>query len=309
MKPSRYYLGIDGGQSSTKALIGDEHCNILGRSVAGPCNHVSSVEAAAKFRRVIESCVAGACESAQIDPAAITFSAVCLGLSGGPEDKEALIRMIVRSERYKVTHDAEIALSGALAHQAGIIAIAGTGSMVFGRSESEQTARSGGWGYVFGDEGSAFDLVRRSLRAVLKEEEGWGPPTELSPRLFEATSSASGNDLLHLFYTAPWPRDRIARLAPVVSQAAEAGDAVALNILANASDDLAEFVAGLHAHLFTGPVPVAPIGGVFKSAIYRTLFATSVTRLTGCSVIDPKGEPAMGALREAIALDVVHTER
>ncbi|MBV9670050.1 MAG: hypothetical protein JOZ43_03755, partial [Acidobacteriales bacterium] len=198
---SRLYLGIDGGQSSTKALIAKESGRIIGHGRAGPCNHVRTCQGRAKFFEAVSGSVNAACNQAGIDASTVTFAAVCLGFSGGPEDKEAHSRELIRSTKYKITHDAEIALSGATAGQPGIITIAGTGSMVFGRNAAKKTARAGGWGYVFGDEGGAFDLTRRALRAALQFEEGWGRPTVLRAVLLESTGARDANDLLHRFYT------------------------------------------------------------------------------------------------------------
>ena len=128
------YLGVDGGQSSTTALIGDEAGRVLGRGRGGPCNHAGSVEGREKFNRAMRDCLGGACTQAGLDPAHVRFAAACLGLSGGPEDKQAILREILRAEKLILTIDAVVALSGATAGQPGIITIAGTGSIAFGRN-------------------------------------------------------------------------------------------------------------------------------------------------------------------------------
>src|SRR5437867_2319445 len=157
----RLFLGVDGGQSSTKALIGDETGRVLGAGSGGPCNHVGAAEGASKLKQAVAECVGKACEQAGLDAAQVRFEAACFGMSGGPEDKEALLGRILRAAKLIVTHDAVIALSGATAGEPGVITIGGTGSIAFGRNESGRVARAGGWGYVFGDEGSAFDIVRQ----------------------------------------------------------------------------------------------------------------------------------------------------
>ena len=218
----RLYLGIDGGQSSTTALIGDETGRVLGMGRAGPCNHAAAGEGRRKFVAAITDSVNQAAAAAGvIQP--VRFEAACLGLSGGPDDKEALAKETIHAERYLITHDAHIALAGATGGEPGIIVIAGTGSMVFGRNAAGVTARAGGWGYVFGDEGGAFDLVRQALRAVLRNEEGWGPPTALREALLQASGARDGNHLLHLLYTDEYPRDRVAGWANLVDQAARDG--------------------------------------------------------------------------------------
>ncbi|HEX4771741.1 MAG TPA: BadF/BadG/BcrA/BcrD ATPase family protein [Bryobacteraceae bacterium] len=299
----RYFLGIDGGQSSTTAVIGDESGNVIGRGTGGPCNHVAAAEAKEKFSRAINGSLGEACQSAQLDVNTLFFAGACLGFSGGPEDKEAYTRALIRSQRYKITHDAEIALTGAHAGAPGIIIIAGTGSMAFGRNAEGKTARAGGWGYIFGDEGGAFDLVKRAVRSVLAAEEGWGAQTLLSNLLLNAAGFATANQLLHGFYTPQWDRARIAKLAPLVTQAAETGDACAMQIIEAAAAKLAWYVQGVYAHIFEDEhPPVATVGGAFQSNLLRDGFVRHVLELTGCAVVLPKLGPAEGALLEAMRL-------
>lgn len=301
----RLYLGVDGGQSSTTALIADEKGRVIGQGHGGPCDHVSGVEGRNRFFTALGDCLEQACREAAIDAETVAFAAACLGFSGGAADKEAYSRELIRSSIYKVTHDAEIALSGATAGEPGIIIIAGSGSMAFGRNAEGETARAGGWGYIFGDEGGAFDLTRQALRAALKAEEGWGPPTRAREMLLEASGARDANDLLHRFYTAEFPRKRIASYAPLVTQAAEEGDAMALRILADAAAKLAWFVEGVYERLFQAGtvVPVAHIGGVFKSARLLKQFADRIRQDLGCPAGPPRLGPAAGALLEAVRLD------
>ncbi len=187
---------------------------------AGPCNHAGADEGRAKLERAVIGSVAAACIQAGLDLAVVRFEAACFGMSGGPEDKEAILASILRTNRLTVTNDAAIALAGATATGQGIVTIAGTGSIAFGRNAEGRTARAGGWGYIFGDEGGAFDIVRQALRAALRMEEGWGARTGLRAAILEATGSRDANESLHRMYTADWPRDRVATLAPLVDAAA-----------------------------------------------------------------------------------------
>jgi N-acetylglucosamine kinase-like BadF-type ATPase len=296
------FLGVDGGQSSTTALIGDEHGNILGRGVGGPCNHATAAEGRAKLERAVSASLAAACAEAQLDPAIVHFAAACFGMSGGPDDKQQILAALLRADRLIVTHDAAIALSGATPTGQGIVTIAGTGSIAFARNAAGKTARAGGWGYVFGDEGGAFDIVRQSVRAALRVEEGWGPPTVLRDVLLDATSSPSANHLLHLFYTPEWPRSRVATLAPLVDAAATQDDAVALRILENAAQELAMLAASVRGQLWQpdDPVDVAYIGGVFASRHLLERYRTLVELETGNRCSAPLHGPAEGALYEAV---------
>jgi N-acetylglucosamine kinase-like BadF-type ATPase len=279
----RLFLGVDGGQSSTIALIGDEAGQVIGMGRAAACRYDGAIKEAVD--------AAGAPEG---------FEAACFGLSGGSVGRETIVRELVKAERYVVTHDAAIALTGALAGEPGIIAIAGTGSMAFGRNSGGKLARAGGWGYVFGDEGGAFDLVRQGLRAALRQEEGWGPATALHGLLLSASGATDANDAMHRFYTDEWPRERVAALARLVDRVAEGGDHIAQEILKGAAQSLATLAAVVHGQLFgrEEAVTVSYTGGVFRSPVILERFRMLV-ELDGSRVAAPRYGPAAGALIEA----------
>lgn len=294
----RVFLGIDGGQSSTTALIGDEAGRVLGEGRAGPCNHVEEPGRRAKFVAAIGESVQEAIRQAGVAPG---FAAVCAGFSGGAADKDSLTRELIRAERYLVTDDAHIALAGATGGSPGIIVIAGTGSIAYGRNAAGKTARAGGWGYVVGDEGGAFDLARQALRAILRHEEGWGPPTALRSLLLSETGAVTANDLLHRFYTADYPRERAAQLAPLIDRAAAGGDPVATGILDGAAQALATIAAAVKRQLFSAndPTGIHYIGGVFQSERLLAKFRL-LAELDGQNKVQPPlGTPAHGALTEA----------
>jgi N-acetylglucosamine kinase len=298
----KLFLGVDGGQSGTAAVIGDETGRVLGAGEAGPCNHAAAGEGRAKLERAVTGSVAAACAQAGLDPATVAFEAACFGMSGGPEYKEEILAGILRARRLIVTNDAVTALAGATATGQGIITIAGTGSIAFGRNAAGRCARVGGWGYIFGDEGSGFDIARQATRAMLAAEEGWGPGTRLRDLLLEATGTRTANEMLHLFYTDEWPRSRVAKLAKLVDAAAVDSDAVALDIIQKAAQQLALLAGSVRSQLWPEPAPVevAYIGGVFESALLRTRFQMLVELQDGVKCGPPLRGPAEGALLEAI---------
>src|SRR5579872_2922809 len=299
---SRWFVGVDGGQSSTAVLIGDESGQVVGVGHAGPCNHVSTAESHARFRDAISGAVNAARQAAGLME--MRFAAACLGLSGGPQDKETLVREMIPAEHHRITNDAVIALLGATAGEPGVIAIAGTGSIAYGRNAEGRTARAGGWGYVFGDEGGAFDIVRQAVRASLRKEEGWGHATTLGEGLLEATGASDMNDLVHRFYTPAYPRARIASYAPLVDQAARNGDAAAREILQNAAQALATYAAAVRRQLFhRGELSrTSYIGGVFRSEMLRERFAMLVQLESDVPIHPPAMSPGAGALIEAYRL-------
>ncbi len=299
----KLFLGVDGGQSSTTALIGDETGRVVGSGRSGPCNHVNGPEGRPKFINAIGGCIATACQEANLDPKQIEFESACLGFSGGPADKEEILTEILQTRRRTVTTDALIALSGAMAGGPGIIAIAGTGSIAYGRKAEKEIARVGGWGYIYGDEGGGFDLTRQAVRAALRQEEGWGPATSLRDLLLAETGATDANDLLHRLYTTDYPRPKIAALSKVVDKAATNGDAVAHGILTNAAQQLATIASSVRHQLFSkgDPVHVAYIGGVFRSYLLLERFRMLVELEDGNRVTQPIYGPAAGALIEAYA--------
>jgi N-acetylglucosamine kinase-like BadF-type ATPase len=295
------FLGVDGGQSGTLALIGDETGAVLGAGSGGPCNHARAAEGRRKLARAVGDAVTAACGQAGLEAADVQFRAACCGMSGGPDDKEAILRTILPAGVVVVTDDALIALAGACAGKPGIVAIAGTGSIAFGRNQAGRAVRAGGWGYIFGDEGGGFDITRQALRALLRSEEGWGPPTALQPALLAATASHNANEVLHRFYTPAWPRSRVAALAPLVDEAAMAGDAVARDILHNAAQQLALLVAAVRHQLWKPgeDVHVAWTGGAYRSRVLLERFRYLVELEEGSRAGPPQYGPAAGALLEA----------
>jgi N-acetylglucosamine kinase-like BadF-type ATPase len=303
----KYFLGVDGGQSSTTAVIGDELGRVIGMGRGGPSNHVGAAEGRTKFVSAIEGCVTAACaDVGQVGnlrrignpPRPLRFTSACLGFSGGPADKESIVNEILFSDRTLVTHDGLIALSGATAGQPGLIAIAGTGSFAFGRNGAGETARAGGWGYVFGDEGGGFFITRQALRAALRFEEGWGPATALRSMFLDATGARDINNLLHRFYTSEFSRPRIAEFSKAVNDAATSGDEIARAILEEAAQQLAVIAEAVRQKLFGEPALVAYVGGVFRSEILLERFR-AILEAAGNRVMAPIYGPAAGALLEA----------
>jgi N-acetylglucosamine kinase-like BadF-type ATPase len=306
---SKYFLGVDGGQSSTTAMIGDETGRVVGVGRGGPCNHVGASEGRARFIAAVQSSLHAACAQAGLQfgmnaAGSLRFTSACLGFSGGPADKESILSEILASNRILITDDARIALTGATAGEPGLVVIAGTGSIAFGRNADGRTARAGGWGYLFGDEGGGFWIARQALRAALSWEEGWGVPTSLRARLLDYTGKRNMNDLLHRCYTPEFSRPRVASLSILVNHGAESGDPVALEILDTAARELALLAVGVRGQLFTAgeTTLVTYSGGVFRSRIVLGRFRDWMASEAGVHVTPPAFSvygPAIGALLEA----------
>jgi N-acetylglucosamine kinase-like BadF-type ATPase len=299
---AQYFLGVDGGQSSTVALIGDENGVVMGYGATGPSNHVRGPGGLEKLRKAVTISAGAAWRNSPYGGKQLpTFESAFFGMTGGGEDKAPIIRELIRARVLEVSHDAVTALIGATEGQPGIIVIAGTGSICFGMNARGQTARAGGWGYVFGDEGGAFGLARAALVAALRYEEGWGPPTQLRHRIITFSEAKDLNDALHKWYSVDFPRDRVASFSRQVDEAARDGDRVAREILRSGASELAQLVGHVRRRIFKPRdlVLVSHIGGVWKSRIVRDRFRRLVEEQGESRVQAPVLGPAAGALLAA----------
>lgn len=298
------FLGVDGGASFTRAVIGDDSGCIVAHGEGGPSNHVAAAQGRERLLGALLESAGAACQRLGFSLADIEFEAAFLGFTGGEGGKRPVVEELIRANLMALSDDSVTALAGALGGQPGIITVAGTGSITFGRNAQGQTARAGGWGYVFGDEGSAYDLTRQALRAALKFEEGWGPRT----MLHEMLRSAVGLDDIRLvqrkLYTAEYTRDRVAALAPLVEEAARRHDPVAREVLETAARQLAAITEVVRARLFAPQetVTIAHVGGVFRCESVLSEFVRLLKAAGKNHVIAPLHQPAVGALIEAYRL-------
>lgn len=254
------YLGVDGGGTKTDLAIVDASGKVIARR-QGPTSNQVVVGFAQASGALIELITDAAAEA----NVPVPLTAGWIGLSGSdrPEDREAFARALdylVGDLRF--TNDAELVLSGT-PDGAGIALIAGTGSIAFARNADGMTGRSGGWGHIFGDEGSAYGVAVDGLRAVAAATDGRGPKTTLADVLLDAWQAETPHQLIRRVYAPGVTKADIAATAPLVIAAAEAGDAVAVGIVERAGDGLAELVVSLARRVpFTAPPPVACTGGL-----------------------------------------------
>jgi glucosamine kinase len=258
------FLGIDGGGSKTVCVLGDQ-TTILGRGRAGGSNVIRLGEALA--REALHSAIGQACAAANIDSA--TISQTCIGVAGaGREDiAEKVQRLIAElvGGKILVVGDMEITLHAAFGGGPGVIVIAGTGSIAFGRNSRGQTARAGGWGFAISDEGSGHWIGKRAVRAAMRARDE-GTNGVLLEKVLKSFAVASADELVLAASASPPPD--FAKLLPPVLEAAEAGDAVANSVLIQAGTELAELARIVIARLFTEKeaVPVAMSGGVIHNS-------------------------------------------
>ncbi len=242
---AEWLLGIDGGGTSTIAWLADAGGRVLGRGRSGPSNPkaVGTETALAALR----DARAGAFQDAGLTPATVAMA--CLGLAGfdRPEDRALLSdwsESVFPARRHELVNDGDLVIAAGTPDGWGLGLIAGTGSIAVGRAPDGRRARAGGWGHIFGDEGSAYGVAVAGLRLTARRADGRVMPQRdldaLTPLICEALAVATPERLVTAIYSGEFDRTRIASLAPLVAEAARRGDGRADALVSEAAQHLAE---------------------------------------------------------------------
>ena len=304
----KYVLGIDAGGTKTACILADEHGNVVAEARGGGANLMSAGELGVEktLHHVMDEAIG------QLD---VVPSAVCLGIAGADRPGDAtVVRGIMRRIGFKarvvVVNDALVALVAGAGHQPGVVLIAGTGSIAYGRDAKDRAARAGGWGHVLGDEGSGYWIGRRALAAVMRQGDGRGAPTALRPAVLKHFGVSRPADLVHVVYEGGLTLPAIAALAPLVAAARQAGDAEAIRILDEAADELALSAASVIRRLsMEGEAfPFVLAGGIFDGVPWlRAALAERVCRVSPKATTTRLEVPAAhGAV--TLALDALRGE-
>lgn len=260
---SELILGVDGGQTSTAALLASSDGTILGVGFGGPANHIHEAGGMERMQRSLRDAVTAAFAQAGITPVAVVSA--CFGMTGAAEYVAQVAPQFLTAGQLSAYHDVVTALAGASIATPGVVVIAGTGAIAYGRSADGRAAQADGWGYLMGDEGSAYAIGLAALRAAAQAEDRRGPATLLRayvPRFWHAADLRAVRALL---YGGQMTRAEIAGLAWVTACAADQGDAVAQAILTAAGQSLARSALAVIAALGEQQPLVYPTGGVFRS--------------------------------------------
>lgn len=306
----RYVLGIDGGGTKTVCVLMDETAQIQGRGETGAANYQTvGIHVALNS---IQSAIHAALKS---HTTKIKIEAICFGLAGVGRSADIqivnnLVQELTTNHSLPITwalqppnivisHDALIALVGGIGYPVGIVAIAGTGSIIFGQNRQGRTQRVGGWGPILGDEGSAYQIAVQGLKASLRAYDRRSEPTSLQARFIEHLGLQSIESLIEVVYQRGWGVKEIAALAPIVDQAAASGDVVATTIIDTAVQELVKATSVVIDDLFSPAeaFKVVTAGSVWcGNSQVRDKFASDVIRhAPSAEVIFPQYEPAYGA--------------
>lgn len=296
----RNVIGIDAGGTKTLGILADENGQVLAQMRAGGANLRVHGELA------VEKVLYQVLEGLEL-PGSPAAGALCLGMAGvgRAQDREVIegvLRRLGRKQHVRVVNDAYVALAAGAESRTGIALVAGTGSIAYGVDSSGKSARSGGWGFLLGDEGSAFWLGHAAVRAGIRAADGRGPKTQLFDRICQDLGVSAPAELIDWFYDQELARYRVARLAPLVEECASQGDETAFGLLDQAAFHLTQAAQAVARELhFEGRYPVVLSGGAYKAC--PSLASRVETRLDlPADIVRLLVEPAVGAVRLAVEM-------
>ncbi len=306
-------LGVDGGGTKTIAwLAGGPHDEVLGRGSAGPSNQRAVGPRLAMSH--LDEAIEQAFSNAGIDRA--TVAAACFGLAGADRESDRSVVLQWASESrvarsVRIVNDAAPLLHASDGDGTGIALIAGTGSLAWGCHADGRISRSGGWGYLLGDEGSAYSLGLASLQAVTRHADGRGASTQLTNAILSHLSLKQPSDIVAAVYGADVPRAVIAGLAPVVFLQAELSDDVACEIVRFQATELAAMVSSVARKLnFSEGFSLSMTGSVllhqqaYRNEVRRSLELQS-QNVTRCVLVEHAVE---GSVKIARSMATAMTE-
>ncbi len=290
-----YRLGVDGGGTTTRVVIVDEQLQIIGRGEAGASNlHSVGLHRATENLLVA---IEAAQKAAAIPPEQVVSWG--LGLAGAcsaAEQAQWRHQLVAHAGEavLVIDEDAAAAQAGAFGGEAGAVCIAGTGANCFGINERGERARADGLGPLLGDRGSGYWIGEQALRAVCLAADGCGPGTALQAKVLAFLEIQTIDELVQLVYRDDWAKSRTAALFPLVVEAANESDRVALRILQQAGTELAQTTLSvLHSLAITR---VAVTGGVLsRDTPVRSAYEVALRRENDAIEIgEPRFDAAIG---------------
>lgn len=258
-----YYIGIDGGGTKTSFELYNEAGECVGKSRKATCHplQVSSSEAI----QILEDGV----HDLTKDLASEADVFIALGLAGYGEDQalrskiERICEKALKAYEYYLFNDVEIALEGALAGAEGILVIAGTGSIALAKQDNRYQ-RVGGWGYMLGDEGSAYWISKEIFKHYTMQVDGREEKSELVTLVKEGLDLKEDYDLISYFANEiENDRRAIAKHAILLEKLLELEDPAALQILEKLAKEIALLINTL-GKSFDKKIKTSYLGGVFN---------------------------------------------
>jgi N-acetylglucosamine kinase-like BadF-type ATPase len=296
-------IGADGGGTKTACAIAQMNGRIIGLGYAGPSNHLRLPGRHAQAAEaVLEGAQAAFADSgmagARVRQAYLALAGV--GTDGVNVKMMDAARQVLDAEEIIVDNDAVAGLAAATGQLYGVVIIAGTGSIAVAVDREGRRARSGGWGYRIGDEGSGQWIGRLGLAAAARAHDGRGGPTALVARALEHFSIETVDEIRSVLYRQPTNNRDIADFCVQVVAAAWEGDEVAMDIIGQAGRELAlaAWAAARSLGMDSTEFPVSPNGSVFKAGdVITSPFKEELGRLAPTAeVVSAPFPPVVGAV-------------
>lgn len=304
------FLGVNGGGITTEFVLIDANGKILARHQDGPAYYLETGLDALK--ELLGRGIKAVASSSSMQSTQIAYGFIGLpayGEDGKIIDKlDTAPRPALSEARYRVGNDMTCSWAGALACEDGINIFAGTGSIAYGEYRGRR-ARAGGWGELFSDEASAYWITREALNVFSRMSDGRMSKGPLHAVLKKHFRIINNLDICAAIYgQGPAARSDIAKLAPLVAQAAREGDAAARQIYVNGAEELAAMVGAVTQWLeipANEPLAVSYTGTMFKEAdLLLAPFKEALARRAPTyRVVAPRLSPAVGAALYAAKLN------
>jgi N-acetylglucosamine kinase-like BadF-type ATPase len=304
----RLFLGVDTGGSKSHAILADNIGHIWGAGKGGS-GHWDGPEGMGGAYLELSRAVKQALERAQVGKKRIVAAGYGLKCVDFPEDIELLAPMVERlgvPGPYVIVNDGYVALRAGTSDYTGISVICGTGTIIVGRNQRGQTFQTISQGPAWGDVGGSDDFVRRATRAVGLEYLGRGKSTALTHRFLELYGASDVTDLVRRWMRQGAQRPD-GRFAPLVFEVADAGDEVALSILADIGRELGANAAAvaIQLGLQSTRFPVVLAGGIFKSgnpSFEEAIISAVHSRAPKAYSVHLDAPPAVGGVLLAMEL-------
>lgn len=299
-------LGVDGGGTKSLGLVADIQGNVLARHEVGASNpNVVGFETATAN---LAELVVHLCDEVRCEPAELRSIVFGLAGAGRDESKRKIREMVTallpgggaKTFSILVETDARIALEGAFGGKGGVAAIAGTGSVVIGKTERGEIITVGGWGRMLGDEGSGYFIGREAVVAVTLQLDGRGNAGTLRDLLAGRFGWKTREDIIDAVYQQKF---ELSRLAPMVLDAAAANDVVAQRMLDRAAGLLVEQIRAVVVRMgIARKVGLVLFGGLLeRGTVYANVVHMKILRvLPQVDIRPPEHPPANGAVLLAL---------
>jgi N-acetylglucosamine kinase-like BadF-type ATPase len=288
---SPYYFGIDGGGTHSRLAVCDQSGSIIKTVMGGTTNlyGANNGDVLKNLKSLFD----------QVH-SYFPFYGGCIGSAGlgRPREQELfreILKKVIPDVPAYVCGDGEIFLVGALSGFEGYGLISGTGSLALSRTTDGTIKRAGGYGYLLGDEGSAYWIAHQALIRSLRSSENRDISTAMLPSLVEASALSDPADLINFVHHRASKAD-IALLAPIVTNFALREDPLALDILTTAAKELVLLVESVQNPLIINNQLVVSGGVLEQDQIVRPLFKEILQqRFPDLQIVPPRGSALEGA--------------